>query len=217
MNTTKGQLGVYHLMIVSKYFKTIDDYINLELSTIKAKGNMEKFHYNPISLDKWSRKFFTSLETLHVYNKRDYHFTNETFFKRIYWYGVDYEEWKNGLGQKKENIEHKIITLMRASRKREEFTSGSFGGKRHLIIPDGINTIGKKALGYSEGNCGIVSITIPDSVTSIEDGNFSCFYGVTSIRLSTNLKRIGNKCFIEPRSLKELVIPDSVTSIGGGF
>ena len=55
MNTTtkKGQLGVYHLMIVSKYFDTIDDYINMELATPKAKGNMEKFRMNHIALDEW--------------------------------------------------------------------------------------------------------------------------------------------------------------------
>ena len=34
----KGKLGVYQLMVASKYFETIDDYINLELATKKAKG-----------------------------------------------------------------------------------------------------------------------------------------------------------------------------------
>ena len=61
MNTQNkmfGKLGVYHFMIVSKYFKSIDDFINLEISTRKAKGNMEKFHYNPIALDAWSRTLF---------------------------------------------------------------------------------------------------------------------------------------------------------------
>ena len=70
----KHKLGVYHMMIISKYFNTIDDHINLELSKPKAKGNMAKFHMNPIPLDSWSRRFWTSLETLHIYNKRDNHF-----------------------------------------------------------------------------------------------------------------------------------------------
>ena len=59
MENYKNKLGVYHLMIVSKYFESIDDFINLEISTPKAKGNMEKFHMNPISLESWSRQFFT--------------------------------------------------------------------------------------------------------------------------------------------------------------
>ena len=32
---------------------------------------MEKFHFNPIALDTWSRQFFTSLQTLHIYDEED--------------------------------------------------------------------------------------------------------------------------------------------------
>ena len=48
-NVKKGQLGVYQIMVASKYFERIDDFINLELATPKARGNMEKFHFNPIA------------------------------------------------------------------------------------------------------------------------------------------------------------------------
>ena len=83
-NTMKRRLGVYQLMIASKYFETIDDFINLELATPKARGNMEKFHFNPIALDSWSRQFFTSLETLHLYSEDDETFDeDEEIIKRV--------------------------------------------------------------------------------------------------------------------------------------
>ena len=78
---SRNQLDSYSLMVVSKYFETIEDFINMELGIPKTKGNMEKFHFNPIALDQWSRKFFTSLETLHLYSEKDEKFESETFFK----------------------------------------------------------------------------------------------------------------------------------------
>ena len=41
----------YCLFLASMHFATIDDFINLELCTPRAKNNMSKFFYNPIPLD----------------------------------------------------------------------------------------------------------------------------------------------------------------------
>ena len=54
---------------------------------------MEKFHFNPIPLTRETRKYFTSLETLHVYNRGDCEFREEYFYKRIIHYDVGYQEY----------------------------------------------------------------------------------------------------------------------------
>ena len=96
-------------MIVSKYFNTIDDFIHLELATPKAKGNMAKFHMNPILLDEWSRQFFTSLETLLIYNKEDDHFSGEQFYQRIYHYTIKWSlKW---MMNKQSNEIYKCVVL----------------------------------------------------------------------------------------------------------
>ena len=136
MERMKGKLGVYHLMIASKYFNSIDNFINLELATPKARGNMEKFHFNPIDLDKWSRKFFTSLETLHVYNKNDDHFTNEDFYKKVIWYDVNYtkyNEMKKENEIKKDNEIYKNVVLTQGEAKRLKLDR----------IPEGVTSLGK--------------------------------------------------------------------------
>ena len=93
MSAKKGKLYAYDLMVVSKYFESIDDFINMELATPKAEGNMEKFHFNPIALDEWSRKFFTSLETLHLYSEEDEVFESEEFYKVVIWCKMEYGDW----------------------------------------------------------------------------------------------------------------------------
>ena len=65
------------MFIASRHFETIDDFINLELSTSKYQGNMTKFHYNPISLTPITREFFDHLQTLYWYTKDDNQFKED--------------------------------------------------------------------------------------------------------------------------------------------
>ena len=73
------KLGPYHLMVASQFFTDINDFKNLEYATKKAKNNTEKFHFNPIPLNKQTRPYFTSLETLHINKKGDEEFRDEHF------------------------------------------------------------------------------------------------------------------------------------------
>ena len=87
------KLGPYQLMVASQYFELIDDFKNLEYATKKARGNMEKFHFNPIPLNEESIKYFIHLETLHVYNQGDEEFRDKHFYKRIIHYPMKYIEY----------------------------------------------------------------------------------------------------------------------------
>lgn len=64
--------------------------------------------------------------------------------------------------------------------------------------------------------CGIISITIPDSVTSIGDTAFCWSYSLKSVTFGENsqLTTIGDSAFNYCTSLESITIPDSVTSIG---
>ena len=70
-------LDNYTVFISSRHFESIDDFIHLEMCTRRFKGNMTKFHYNPIPLKKKTRKFFTHLQTLFVYSLNDHLFKKD--------------------------------------------------------------------------------------------------------------------------------------------
>ena len=103
MNIMKGKLESNHLMIISQYFETIDDFKNLQFATSKVKSNMENFQFNPIPLTNQTRKYFNHLETLHIYSSTNETFETETDLKRIIWYEVEWNE------EIKKNIENGIV------------------------------------------------------------------------------------------------------------
>lgn len=81
-----------------------------------------------------------------------------------------------------------------------------------VVIQPGVTSIG----GYAFSECkNLTSITIPEGVTSIEDGVFSgC--GLRSITIPKGVTSIGRYAFQECSSLTSITIPEGVTSIGAG-
>lgn len=84
-------------------------------------------------------------------------------------------------------------------------------GIKNSKIPDGIVSIGSSAF----AGCGLTTITIPNSVTTIEDNAFGYNPGLTQVQLSDNLKTIGMHAFEECGICGTLSIPYGVTSIKG--
>ena len=64
----------------------------------------------------------------------------------------------------------------------------------------------------SDYYCMAQEVTVPDSVTSIEDGAFEN-KGLTSVTLPSALESIGNDAF-KDNDLEDLTLPDTVTDIG---
>jgi hypothetical protein len=88
-----------------------------------------------------------------------------------------------------------------------------------LVIPDTIKgkpvtTIGKMAFFRNGISRSLTSITIPDSVTSIEEKAFYLCSSLTSIAIPDGVTTIERDAFSRCRSLTSITIPDSVTSIG---
>ena len=86
------KLDNYSLFIASRYFNNVDDHINLTFVSKRMRGNMEKFHYNPTSVDYHRVKLFPNIETLHIYKENDMFLEGGRIAMYCDWIERSYEE-----------------------------------------------------------------------------------------------------------------------------
>ena len=92
--------------------------------------------------------------------------------------------------------------------------SSAFSGCSNLMsvtIPDSVTTIDMNAFMDCDN---LKSVTIPDSVTTIGSSAFSGCYNLTSVTIGDSVTTIGNSAFRGCYNLTSVTIGDSVTSIG---
>lgn len=87
------------------------------------------------------------------------------------------------------------------------------GSLENITIPDSVTIIEDKAFWGCES---LESITIPNSVTSIGYGAFHGCHCLESITIPDSVERIRAQAFWACESLESVTIPGSVTSIGYG-
>ena len=83
--------------------------------------------------------------------------------------------------------------------------------KGELIIPDGT----KKISSYAFYSCDLSSVSLPNSVESIESCAFCGCKNLVSITLSNTVKSIGNNAFSGCEKLTSITLPNSITTIEG--
>ena len=90
------------------------------------------------------------------------------------------------------------------------------GNDEHVVIPaqiDGkpVTEIGRQAF-YQYDK--LVSVTIPSTVTTIENEAFNYCTNLKTVRLTSGLQKIGSNAFKNCISLSEITLPDTLTTIG---
>lgn len=94
--------------------------------------------------------------------------------------------------------------------------TGYNGTADSLVIPDTIEDLPVTVIGSWAfwNKTALVSITLPDSITEIENNAFNSCSGLNNINMPESLKLIGNTAFSSCAALEAVVIPDGVTDIG---
>lgn len=99
--------------------------------------------------------------------------------------------------------------------------TGETANVKNIVIPaeyEGlpVTVIKESAFAYSRHNEDIISVTIPDSVTTIERNAFYNRNEMTSVTIGENSKlaEIGNNAFSGNYALRNIYIPATVTTIG---
>ena len=97
------------------------------------------------------------------------------------------------------------------SYKIDDYTFSRHSNIISISIPNSVTSIGEEAF---SGCSGLGLVNIPNSVTSIGEGAFSGCSGLGSVTIPNSITSIGDYTFYGCRSLKSITIPNSVTSIG---
>ncbi|EDR26762.1 hypothetical protein, conserved, partial [Entamoeba dispar SAW760] len=213
------RLGYNEIMITSMYFNDINDFINLEIGVKRFQGNIERFHFNPIPLNEYSRKLFPNIETFHIYNKYDKIFNDGRIFKQVIWYLVNYSTY---LKEKEAGNSCKNIEYTKEDRNKygntipPEVKSLRCNCFRYcdslttINIPTSISKIGH----FCFNRCtSLTTINIPSSINEIGDACFRDCYSLTSINIPSSISKIGNCCFGNCSSLTTINIPSSISKI----
>ncbi|EDR23281.1 hypothetical protein, conserved [Entamoeba dispar SAW760] len=181
------KLGYNEIMITSMYFNDIKDFINLEIGIKRFQGNTERFHFNPIPLDEYSRKFFPNIETFHIYNEEDEEFDDGRIFKKVIWYDISYSQY---LKEKEEGNECKHIKYTESDRE-----------KYGCPIPKNVSIIGENCF----KDCyDLTTLNIPTTITKLGNKCFDQFWSLTSITIATTIKELWESCFDDCYSLTNI-------------
>ncbi|EDR26017.1 hypothetical protein, conserved [Entamoeba dispar SAW760] len=231
------------MMIVSKYFNDIKDFINLEIGIKRYRGNMERFHFNPIPLNKYSRRFFPNIETFHIYNEEDEEFDDGRIAKEVIWYTVDYSRYlkEKEAGNICKNIKYTQYDrdiygniIPPEVKSLRDWCFKNCDELSSITIPTPITKLGNNCFGECtslktiniptsineigcwcfEGCKLLTSITIPSTITEIRNNCFCKCSSLKTINIPSSISKIGNCCFGECKSLTLINIPSSISKIG---
>ena len=89
------------------------------------------------------------------------------------------------------------------------------GGKTgEYTVPDGVKTIGQYAFGPYVSS--LSGVTIPESVTKIDDKAFYYLYGLRNLNLPDSITIIGKEAFAACTGITSLSIPSNLSTISEG-
>lgn len=225
------KLNRYCMMIVSKYFNTITDFIKMEKCCKEYRGIIDQFHFNPISLKNTKNlDLFKNIHTYQFYNNpingelKDFGFlkmlVNDkkyNYIKRISIPGIIDEEMAKNSLQKRGIASDKIVfTKLSTKYKKDEMNP-------NISILNGVDS----DLNKEENRSFLNNILIPTNITELAPNCFEDYFdpGIddnwkrekhwpfTKIVIPSSVSEIGASCFYNCKALREINIPYTIERI----
>ncbi|ELP93753.1 hypothetical protein EIN_322460 [Entamoeba invadens IP1] len=223
-------------MIVSKYFMFFSDFVNLEIVCKKFKGNMEKFHFNPIPLTNKTIKHFPSIETLNLWSEKDETFGNhiksimpkkmvfseilKSFYRVRVFYPITYQDYLLNIKgvfmffnvcytQDNKNSFGKVIPQSVTSLNINCYYNDNT--LKSIDIPNQVSFIGGSCF-YSCQN--LVRVVLPNNLRVLQPYTFCQCNSLIDINIPNRVVSIGNSCFYNCKKLESVTLGNCVTSVG---
>ncbi|KAL7717779.1 Leucine rich repeat containing protein BspA family protein [Entamoeba marina] len=215
------QVDSYLMLIMSKYFITSQNFINITCVNSKFKETTKKLRFNPIQIK--SLKLFPTIQTRYWYNENDTKIEGIDDYELLY--EIDCDE---NLKYKENNIKCHVVVFTENNRKK--YGNHIHGGitvlGKRFILPLSLTSLCNECFHWCEAltsigigcfsNCiSLKPITIPSSITTLSDECFSECLSLTSINLPSPLKELGKYCFMDCINL-ELILGVEKLRIGLG-
>ena len=203
------KLNKHAIMLVTNYFETFNDFVNLEKGCKKFRGICEKCKHNSISLNDKTIKFFPNLTSLHLYSPDDKKIETRKIQQFVYW-KIGYYDYQNI--KTLPNCVFKKVVYSKNDRNRDyKQAKGKKEGYKHdFILPDEIVEIDKECFA---NYANIKSIIIPTTVIKIGDGCFTNCKTIESITIPQSIVVMGENIFNGCSSLTEVKLPELMTEL----
>jgi len=205
-------------MIISKYFSTIHDYINVVKCCKEYKNTIEQYKYNPIPFyNKREKEIFHNIIEYHFYNEDEEAEINnikteKNITKYIHWVRkISYTKAKTHQNHEFKYVQYSNEDMKHYLFDNEEGYDNFINLKEEdVILEEGITSISD----YCFMKCiNLVSIKIPNSVTSLGCDCFNICLSLTHINIPTSISLLDYNLFRECSRLSSITIPTSVTLI----
>ena len=209
----------YCLFIASRYLNSIDDHINLIHVCKRLRNNMEKFYYNPVSLNSITVKFFPNIETFHCYETNDKYLKGGRIIKYVDWRSMGYyQSINNNKNIDFKNTDFKNLAFtyndQREWRQMNKHLRKNELDDDDVSVPEPVKEISEKAF----NTFGIRSIHLPQSITSIHPKSIYRCYNLTNLTIPLDETRVlfGNKIFNnQPHFNQSIFLPSTLSVING--
>ncbi|ELP88004.1 hypothetical protein EIN_419330 [Entamoeba invadens IP1] len=223
-----SKLSGFHMLTVVKYFVCFNDFVHLQMSCKKYRDTIEKLHFNPIPLTTKTRKYFTRLETLHLWNEKDENFGNtlsltktlshENFYEIVVWFSVKSSVAENFVDK---NYTFKNVEIDKALPSQSKYmvcrsiysltiehTSLLNENLKIFEIPDGVTSIANHSL---NGLTGVTKIAFPKSIKSIGLLNYDTMHSLKIIEIKSPITYIDNLAIFGNHNLIGLPLQRGIT------
>ncbi|ELP94192.1 hypothetical protein EIN_186090 [Entamoeba invadens IP1] len=211
------KLDNYSILIVSQYFKTTEDFINIICVCKKFEETTLKYRYNPIEL-KVNQRLFPKLETWCIYNiQRKLEVPNTIGLARICFPATpSHKKEVLSVIKNAKFVYNTNAPSTGSMPNMKNLNMLSFHSLSKLVLQDVV--IPPQIIKFEsccfESNRSIQHVTLLASVTVLPQSTFNDCMSLQQVVLPNYILSIGDKCFSNCPTLVDINIPTNLRSIG---